>query len=67
MEIPATGGGPDGYGRPIAPGPAHAAALGLLLGQQIIGVGLDEQLHEHWMHDALPGPAAVPPACRGLY
>jgi len=55
LEIPVTGGGPHKYGRrPIAPGPARAAPLGLLLGQQIIGVGLEEQLHEHRMHDALP-------------
>ena len=63
-----------GYDRPIASRPARAAPLDLLLfGQQIIGVGLDEQLHEHWMHDVLspgpgsgpgPGPAAVPVACR---
>jgi hypothetical protein len=43
-----------GYGRPIAPGPAPAAPLGLFLGRQVIGVGLYEQLHEHRVHDALP-------------
>ena len=53
-EIPITGGGPHDHGRPMALGSACAAPLDLLLGQQIIGVGLDEQLHEHRMHDALP-------------
>ena len=54
-EIPITGGRPHDCGRSIAPGPARAAPLDLLLlGQQIIGVGLDEQLHEHRMHDAPP-------------
>jgi len=62
LEIPVTGGGPHDYGRPIAPGPACAVPLDLLLfGQQIIGVGLDEQLHEHRMHDVLPrGPRRCP-------
>src|SRR6266705_1827521 len=53
-EIPITGGRPHDDGRPVAPGLARAAAPVLLLGQQIIGVGLDEQLHERRMHDALP-------------
>ena len=57
-EIPITGDGPHDNGRSIAPGPARAAPLDLLLGQQIIGVGLDEQLHEHRMHDA-PPPGAL--------
>ncbi len=66
-EIPITGGGPNDHGRSIAPGPAHAAP-GLLLSQQIIGVGLDEQFHERRMHDAPPpGPAAVLVACRALH
>jgi hypothetical protein len=66
--MPVTGGGPQGYGRPIAPGPARAAPPDFLLGQQIVGVGVDEQLHEHRMHDVLPpGPAAVPAACRALH
>jgi hypothetical protein len=47
-----TGGVPHDYGRPIALGPACTTQLNLLLGQQIIGVRLDEQLHEHRMHDA---------------
>ena len=70
LEIPIMTGGLHGYGRPIAPGPARAAPLGLLLGQQVIGVGLDEQLHEHRVHDApspLPRQAAVLVACRALH
>jgi hypothetical protein len=66
-EIPITGGGLYDYGWPIALGPARAAPLDLLLGQQIIGVGLDEQLHEHRMHDApSPGPAVLV-ACHALH
>jgi hypothetical protein len=53
-EIPITGGGPHDCGRSVAPGPARAAPIVLHLGQQIIGVGLDEQLHERRMHDAPP-------------
>jgi hypothetical protein len=44
-----------GHGRSVAPGPARRAPPGLLRGQQIIGVGLDEQFHEHRVHDASPG------------
>jgi hypothetical protein len=51
---PITGGGPHDYGGAIALGPARAAPLGLILGQQVIGVGLDEQFHEHRVHDAPP-------------
>jgi hypothetical protein len=66
-EIPIRGGGPHDYGRPIALGPERAAPFDLLLGRHIIGVGLNEQLHEHRMHDApFPGPAAVLIACRAL-
>ncbi len=54
-RFPIAGVGPHEYGRPIALGPACAPPLDLLLSQQIIGVGLDEQLHEHRMHDA-PSP-----------
>jgi hypothetical protein len=45
----------DSHGRSIAPGPARRAPPGLFRGQQIIGVGLDEQFHEHRVHDASPG------------
>jgi hypothetical protein len=47
------GGGPDDQGRAGSPGPADAA-LPVLLGQQVIGVGLDEQLFEHRVHDVPP-------------
>jgi len=68
LRSESTGGGPHDYGRSIAPGPARAAPLGLLLSQQIIGVGPDEQLHERRMHDVPPpGPAAVLVACRALH
>ena len=55
---PIAGDGLYGHGRSIAPGPARGAPPGLLRDQQIILVGLDEQFHEHRVHDALPGPAA---------
>ena len=61
--LPVTGGGPDGHGRSGSPGPPRAAPP-VLLGQQVIGVGLDEQLHEHRVHNVPPGPAAAS-ACAG--
>ncbi len=67
-EIPITGCGPHDYGRSMALGTAPAAPLGLLLGLQIIGVGLDVQLDEGRMHDALLSElAAVLVACRALH
>src|SRR6516225_7767251 len=61
--------GPDDHGWPGSPGPAHAA-LPILLGRQVIGVGLDKQLFEHRVHAVPPqagkgpgrAPAAVPTA-----
>src|SRR6516164_297451 len=58
--LPATGGGPDHHGRPGSPGPARAAPP-VLLGRQIIGVALDEQLDKHRVHDVPPGPSAASP------
>jgi hypothetical protein len=40
----------------------RAALLVLLLGQQVVGVGLDEQRHEHGVHD---DPPAVRVSRRG--
>jgi hypothetical protein len=48
--LPVTGGGPHGHGRPGAPGRARPAPP-VLLGQQLIGVGFDEQRYEHRVHD----------------
>ena len=42
--------GPDDHG---SPGPGHAAPP-ILLGRQVIGVGLDKQLFEHRVHDVPP-------------
>ena len=65
--LPGAGGGPDDHGRPGSPGPGHAAPP-VLLGEQVIGVGLDEQLSEHRVHRgflAVPGLRndQLPPAC----
>src|SRR5262249_39478573 len=54
----ATGGGPDGHGRPGSKGPARAAPP-VLLGRQVISVGLDEPLDKHRGHDVPPRPAAA--------
>jgi hypothetical protein len=53
--LPVTGGGPHRHGRP---GPARTASP-VLLGEQVIGVGFDEQLYEHRVHDVPPGSAAA--------
>ena len=50
--LPVTGGSDD-QGRPRPPGPAYAVPP-VLLGQQVIGIGLDEQLFEHRVHDVPP-------------
>ena len=65
--LPSTSGGPDDHGRPGSPAPGHTAPA-VLLGQQISGVGLDEQLFEHRVHHGLlvvPGLRndQLPPAC----
>jgi len=59
------GGGPDDHGRASSPGPVYAAPP-VVLGRQVIGVGFDEQLFEHRVHDVPPqagegagGPAAA--------
>src|SRR6516165_8466226 len=44
------GGEPDGHDRPGSPGPAHTAPT-VLLGRQVLGVGVDKQLFEHRVHD----------------
>jgi hypothetical protein len=56
--LPVSGGGPHGHGQSGSPGPARMAPP-VLLGQQIIGVGFDEQLYEHRVHDVPPGPEAA--------
>jgi hypothetical protein len=58
IMLPVTGGGPHGHGRSESPGPARVAPH-VLLGQQVIGVGFDEQLYEYGVHDVPPGPAAA--------
>ena len=59
--IPVARDSPSGHDRPGARGPARRAPPGFLLGHQIIVVaGVDEQFHEHRVHDALPRSAAVP-------
>jgi hypothetical protein len=45
--------GADDHDRSGSPGPAHAAPP-VLLGHQVIGVGLEEQLYEHRVHDVPP-------------
>jgi hypothetical protein len=65
--LPGAGGGPDDHGRPGSPGPGYAAPP-VLLGEQVIGVGLDEQLSEHRVHRgllAVPGlrDDQLRPAC----
>jgi hypothetical protein len=58
--LPDTGGRPDDHRRPGTPGPARPAPP-ILREQQVIGVGLDEQLYEHRVHGVPPRPTA---ACR---
>jgi hypothetical protein len=52
LVLSVAGGGPDDHGRPGSPGPGHAAPP-VLLGEQVIGVSLDEQLSEHRVHRGL--------------
>jgi len=59
IMLPVTGCVPHGHGRSDSPGPARMAPPRVLLGQDVIGVGLDEQLYEHRVHDVPPGPAAA--------
>jgi len=56
--LPATGSGPDDHGRPGSPGPARATPP-VLLGQQVIGVAVDEQLDKHRVHAVPPRPATA--------
>src|SRR5262245_65258118 len=58
------GGGPDGHGRPGSPGPAHTAPP-VLFGRQVLGVGVDEQLFEHRVHDVPPRLAPAQRSWRG--
>ena len=58
IMLPVPGGGPHRHGRSASPGPARTAPP-VLLGRRVIGVGLDEQLYEHRVHDVPPGPAAA--------
>src|SRR5215469_17082802 len=45
---------PHDPGCSAAPGRVRAALPVLLLSQQVVGVGLDEQRHEHGVHDVPP-------------
>ena len=57
--VPPGWSGPDDHGWPGSPGPAHAA-LPILPGRQVIGVGLDKQLFEHRVHDVPPQAGKLP-------
>src|SRR5262245_47954122 len=52
-QLIATGPGPGDQDGPISPNSAGTAAF-LLLGWQIVRVGLEEQLHKQRVHGVLP-------------
>jgi acyl-CoA dehydrogenase-like protein len=56
--IPVASGDPDDLAGP-APGPVRGPAPVLVLGQQVVGIVFQEQLHEHRVHRPALSPSRV--------